>query len=336
MDTTTVWFAVVGVLWAGYLVLEGFDFGVGMLLGVLARDDRERRVLINTVGPVWDGNEVWVLTAVGAMFAAFPAWYAGLLSGWYLLVLLVLVALILRNLAFEFRHQRDDATWRARWDAALTYGSLVAAFGWGAILVGTVGGLPMGRDQEVTGGPFAALSPLALLGGLTFVVLCLAHGAMFLGLKTDGEVRRRARRVAPVLAGVAVVLVALVALVLQTRTGSTGSALAFVGSVAALLVAAACAAAGREGWAFTGTFLAIGLLVAGLFAALFPDVLPALPAAGDPAYGLTAAEASASAYTLRIMSWSAVVLVPVVLAYQSWTYWVFRRRISVRHIPAAH
>ena len=193
MELTTVWFILIAVLWIGYFTLEGFDFGVGMLLPVLARDDTERRVMINTIGPVWDGNEVWVLVAGGATFAAFPEWYATLFSGFYLPLLLILVALIVRGLAFEYRHKRDEAHWTARWDLALIVGSFVPAVLWGVAFANIVHGVPIDADKEFTGNLFTLLNPFGLLGGLVTLTLFLTHGAMFVALKTDGEIRQRAR-----------------------------------------------------------------------------------------------------------------------------------------------
>ncbi len=329
MELTTVWFGLIAVLWIGYFCLEGFDFGVGMLMPVLSRNDTERRVLINTIGPVWDGNEVWVLVAGGATFAAFPEWYATLFSGFYLPLLLILVALIVRGLAFEYRAKRDDATWRARWDAAIFFGSLVPAVLWGVAFANIVRGVPIDADKEYVGGFFDLLGPYALLGGLTTLLLFLTHGALFLALKTDGEIRHRARLLG-IRVGVAAA-VAAVAFLLWTQadTGSTGSLVLFVLAAASLVGGLLAATRVREGWAFLGTFMAIGLAVAGLFAALFPDVMPS---SLDPAWSLTTTNAAATSYTLTVMTWVAALFTPIVLAYQGWTYWVFRQRIATHHI----
>ena len=327
MELTTVWFCLIAVLWIGYFALEGFDFGVGMLLPVLGREERERRVLINTIGPVWDGNEVWVLVAGGATFAAFPEWYATLFSGFYLPLLLILVALIVRGVAFEYRAKRDDPTWRARWDLAIFWGSLLPAVLWGVAFGNIVRGVPIDADLEYVGGFFNLLNPYALLGGLTTLLLFLTHGAMYVALKTDGPIRREARSLAT-RSGLAAALVAVVFLVwTQVDTGSVASGVLFVLAALALLAGVA-----REGWAFLGTFLTIALAVAGPFAALFPDVMPTSLADGT---SLTTTNAAATAYTLKIMTGVAVVFTPIVLVYQGWTYWVFRKRISVHHIPEA-
>lgn len=330
MELTTVWFCLIAVLWTGYFTLEGFDFGVGMLLPVLAEDETERRVLINTIGPVWDGNEVWLLVAGGATFAAFPEWYATLFSGFYLPLLLILVALIVRGLAFEYRAKRDDDTWRARWDAAIIVGSLVPSLLWGVAFANIVRGVPIDADLEYVGGFFNLLTPYALLGGLTTLSLFLVHGAVFISLKTDGPIRVRARALAVKLGIAAAVITVAFLGWTQLDTGTTWSALAFAAAAVALLGGLAAIMNGREGWAFIGTFVAIGLGVAGLFLALFPDVMPTSLVDG---VGLTTTNASATAYTLKIMTIVAAIFTPLVLAYQAWTYWVFRQRIAVHHIP---
>ncbi|MET0524932.1 MAG: cytochrome d ubiquinol oxidase subunit II [Nocardioides sp.] len=330
MELTTVWFALIAVLWIGYFTLEGFDFGVGMLLPVLARNDTERRVMINTIGPVWDGNEVWLLVAGGATFAAFPEWYATLFSGFYLPLLIILVALIVRGLAFEYRAKRGDPRWRGRWDLAIIVGSFVPAVLWGVAFANIVRGVPIDADHEYVGGFFTLLNPYALLGGVTTLLLFLVHGALFIALKTDGEIRHRARALA-IWVGLAAALVAVAFLSwTQADTGTTGSAIAFVAAALALVTGLLQARAGREGWAFLGTFVAIALAVAGLFLALFPDVMPTTL---DDGAGLTTTNAAATEYTLKIMTVVAVIFTPVVLVYQGWTYWVFRKRIAVHHIP---
>ena len=330
MELTTVWFALIAVLWIGYFCLEGFDFGVGMLLPVLAKDDTERRVMINTVGPVWDGNEVWVLVAGGATFAAFPEWYATLFSGFYLPLLLILVGLIVRGLSFEYRHKRDDDQWRGRWDLALIIGSYVPSLLWGVAFANIVAGVPIDADKEFTGNLFTPLNPFGLLGGLVTLTLFATHGAMFVALKTDGEIRHRARALAVRIGAVAALLAAVFLVWTLLKTGTSLTAMVFASAALTLLAGLGAAHVGREGWAFVGTFVTIGLAVAGLFLALFPDVMPS---STDPAYSLTTTNAAATAYTLKVMTWVAVIFTPVVLVYQGWTYWVFRKRIAVHHIP---
>lgn len=339
MELTTVWFCLVAILWIGYFTLEGFDFGVGMLLPVLARDERERRVLYNTIGPVWDGNEVWVLTAGGAIFASFPFWYATLFSGFYLPLLLILLALIVRNLAFEYRGKRNDDTWRRRWDLCAILGSYVPALLWGVAFANIVGGVPiapLGDNPpepfylEYTGTLLTLLNPYGLLGGLVTLTLCMTHGAMFVALKTDGPIRYRARALAVRVGLVAAVLAVVFLVWTQIRTGTAVSGVLFAVAAIALLGGLAMARAGREGVAFAGTFATIALAVAGLFVALFPDVMPS---SIDAAYSLTTENASATDYTLKVMTIVAAIFTPLVLMYQGWSYWVFRKRISVRHIP---
>ncbi|BCJ76759.1 cytochrome c oxidase assembly protein [Catellatospora sp. IY07-71] len=339
MELSTLWFLLIAGLFVGYFVLEGFDFGVGMLVPVLGRDDRERRVVINTIGPLWDGNEVWLITAGGAMFAAFPEWYATLFSGFYLPLLLILLALILRGVAFDYRGKRPEAAWRRRWDAAIVFGSAVPAFIWGVAFANIVRGVPLDAGHNFTGGLFDLLNPYALLGGLTTTALFLTHGAIFLALKTAGDIRTRANRLAERFGLVAAVL-AVLFLGLTLAHRSTPAALV-LSALAVLCLAGALVAnrlpsrtdaeGRREGWAFAGTALAIALAVASLFAGLYPNVLPSTVDAA--ANSLTVANASSTPYTLKIMSWVAVVFAPIVVLYQGWTYWVFRKRIGTQHIP---
>lgn len=330
MELTTVWFALIAILWAGYFLLEGFDFGVGVLLPVLGRDNRERRLMINTIGPVWDGNEVWVLVAGGATFAAFPEWYATLFSGFFLPLLLILVALIVRGVAFEYRGKRDDATWRKRWDWAIFGGSLVPALLWGVAFGNIVRGVPLDADHEYTGGFFNLLNPYALLGGLTTLVLFTLHGAVFLSLKTDGDMRVRARQLATRLGLPAIVVAGgFLAWTAAAHFDAIGVAL-FVAAALALAGSVLAARADREGWAFLATGLTLVLAVAGLFVTLFPDVMPSTTAAAN---SLTVDNASSTPYTLKVMTWVAVFFTPIVLLYQGWTYWVFRKRLTIDRIP---
>lgn len=331
MELTTVWFALIAVLFIGYFVLEGFDFGVGMLAPVLSEDDTDRRVVINTVGPVWDGNEVWLITAGGALFAAFPEWYATLFSGFYLPLLAILVALIVRGVAFEFRGKGDTALWRARWDRALFWSSLLPAFLWGVAFASILRGVPLDADHEWAGSLLDLLSPYALLGGLTTLLLFLLHGAVFISLKTDGGVRHRARALAARLAPPTVVVAAGFLLWTHAQTGNVRSAALSVVAALSLIAATLLVRTRREGWAFTATALTIAAAVGAMFLALFPDVLPSTVAGN----GLTVENASSTDYTLEIMTWVAVFATPVVVAYQAWSYWVFRKRISRDHIAPA-
>ncbi|WP_433508149.1 cytochrome d ubiquinol oxidase subunit II [Pseudonocardia halophobica] len=333
MDLTVIWFLAIAVLWTGYLVLEGFDFGVGALLPVLSKDDTDRRVMINSIGPVWDGNEVWLITAVGATFAAFPAWYASMLSGFYLPMLLILLALIGRGVAFEYRGKVDSAVWRRRWDAVIVAGSALPAFLWGLLFANLVRGLAMGPDHVVTTDVVELFNGYALLGGVLTLGLFLLHGAVFLSLKTDGPVRLRARSFAAWSA--LVVLPLLVAFTgwTQARSGEPWTLPVAIVSVVALALGAGLVRRGREGWAFTATAVAVGMLAVLIFGSLFPDVLPSTT---DPANSLTIDNAASAPYTLTVMSWVAAVFLPLVLAYQAWSYWVFRKRVTRDHIAVSH
>ncbi|GAA1893483.1 cytochrome d ubiquinol oxidase subunit II [Streptantibioticus ferralitis] len=330
MHLHDVWFVLIAVLWTGYFFLEGFDFGIGVLTKLLARDEKERRVLINTIGPVWDGNEVWLLTAAGATFAAFPDWYATLFSGFYLPLLIILVCLIVRGVAFEYRAKRDDARWKRNWEHAIFYTSLLPAFLWGVAFANIVRGVPINAQKDFTGTLPDLLNPYALLGGVVTLTLFTFHGAVFAALKTLGEVRTRARAMAGVL-GLVAGAAALAFLVwTQAHSGNGRSLVALIVAVAALAVALVLNRRGREGWAFALSGVTIAAVVAMLFLALFPNVMPSTT---NPAWSLTVSNASSSPYTLKIMTWLAGIMTPLVLAYQGWTYWVFRKRIGTHHIP---
>lgn len=331
MELTLVWFILIAVLWIGYLVLEGFDFGVAMLMPFVGKDDRGRRVALNTIGPVWDGNEVWLLTAGGATFAAFPEWYATLFSGFYLPLLLILVALIVRAVAIEYRGKIDDVAWRKRWDWAIIGSAWIPSILWGVAFANIVRGVPIDADHTYTGGFFNLLGPFALLGGLATLALFLSHGAIFLALKTDGEVRERAERLATLLSTIAIVVAGAWAVWAQIAYSVTWT-WAAVGVAAVSLVAARFAVGlKRFGWAFVASAAGIVAAVVLIFGSLYPDVMPS---STDPAFSLTVTNASSTAYTLTVMTWVAALLTPVVLAYQAWTYWVFRKRLSVESIPA--
>jgi cytochrome d ubiquinol oxidase subunit II len=302
-----------------------------MLLPVLARDDTERRVMINTIGPVWDGNEVWLITAGGAIFAAFPEWYATLFSGFYIPLLIILVALIVRGVAFEYRAKRDSVTWRRNWDLCLIVGSFVPALLWGVAFGNIVRGVPIDAQHHYAGSFWTLLNPYALVGGLTTVALFVTHGAIFLTLKTAGEIRERAGAFALRAGMIAAVLAVVFLIWTQFHGGSAATILLAVVAVGAWVCAVSLIGAGREGWAFFASAVAIGVATLSLFAVLYPDVLPSTI---DPAYSLNTANAAATPKTLGIMTWVAAAFLPLVLVYQGWTYWVFRRRIGVGSIPA--
>ncbi|MFF5365954.1 cytochrome d ubiquinol oxidase subunit II [Streptomyces sp. NPDC013187] len=329
MELHDVWFVLIAVLWTGYFFLEGFDFGVGVLTKLLARNRPEKRVLINTIGPVWDGNEVWLLSAGGATFAAFPEWYATLFSGFYLPLLLILVCLIVRGVAFEYRVKRPEENWQRNWETAIFWASLLPAFLWGVAFANIVRGVKIDQDFNYAGGVLDLLNPYALLGGLVTLALFTFHGTVFVGLKTVGEIRERARKLA-LRVGVVTALLALAFLLwTQSDRGDGPSLVAMVVAVASLLVALVAARAGREGWAFALSGLTIVATVAMFFLTLFPNVMPSTL---NPDWSLTVTNASSSPYTLKIMTWCAGIATPVVLLYQGWTYWVFRKRIGTQHI----
>jgi cytochrome bd ubiquinol oxidase subunit II len=332
MALTDIWFLLIAVLWTGYFVLDGFDFGVGMLLPLVGRTETDRRVAINTIGPVWDGNEVWLLVAGGATFAAFPEWYASLFSGFYLALLLILVALIVRGVAFEFRGKIDGEGWRRGWDLAIVFGSALPALLWGVAFANIVQGVPLDARHEFTGSLLTLLNPYALLGGLATLALFALHGAVFLALKTTGAVRGRAAELAARLGVAALVLGGGFLAWTVLAHGTVRTAVPALAVAAALAGALVANARGREGWAFALTATAIVGVTVTLFATLYPDVLPSTT---NPAFSLTTTNAASTPYTLTIMTWVAVAFTPVVLAYQAWTFWVFRRRIGPGDIPAA-
>jgi cytochrome d ubiquinol oxidase subunit II len=329
----TLWFIIIAFFWTGYLFLEGFDLGVGMLMRGFARNNTERRVLLNTVGPVWDGNEVWLVTAGAATFAAFPHWYASLFAGLYLPLVFVLLALIFRAVAFEYRGKMDSERWRNVWDWAIVLGSLVAAFGVGAMLALTTTGLPLNENGDRVGGPFAWFNGYAVLGGLAVVFFCIVHAAAFLALKTDGEIRIRARRLLLRWLPVALLPLALWAVAVVVAGGKPVTYATLLLAVLGAAFAWMMARRERDGWSFggLGVFLLAG--TATIFTAVFPNVLPSTI---DSTYNLTVASASSSDYTLGVMSVIAAFGIPAVLVYQGYTYWVFRKRVSSSSIPAAH
>jgi cytochrome d ubiquinol oxidase subunit II len=328
-----VWFVAIALLWIGYLLLEGFDLGVGMHMLITAKDEPSKRVMLNTIGPVWDGNEVWLITAGAAIFAAFPFWYASLFSTLYVALVFVLLGLIFRAVAIEYRGKRDSVRWRRGWDLALGLGSFVSAFGVGAALALTTTGLPLDAQGNRVGGPFVWLTPIAVLGGLAVVGFCLVQGAAFLALKTDGPVRVRAARIMVTWMPIALLPLVGWVLVVQFQTGGIASWLFVLGAVVAVVLAWIAARRGREGRAFIALAVFLTLGAAAIFSAVYPVVLPSTI---SHAYDLTVSNASSSPYTLGVMTVVACAALPVILAYQAWTYWVFRKRITAQHLPAVH
>ncbi|MFV0374481.1 cytochrome d ubiquinol oxidase subunit II [Microbacterium sp.] len=338
MDLAYLWFFLIGVLFVGYFVLDGFDFGVGMSLPFLGKDEVSRRQVINTIGPVWDLNETWMIVAGACLFAAFPEWYATLFSGFYLALLLILLTLIARGVSFEYRHQRESLRWKRGFDSLIVIGSAVPALLWGVAVGNIVQGVPLDADHEFTGSLLTLLNPYGLWVGLTTLFLFWLHGVYFVSLKTDGEVYERARTLSARLALPAVVFAAgTVVWTIVLAAGRDAPLLWAViasGAVAAvaLLASVAFGRIGRDGRAFASGAITIVFAVLTLWLALFPYVLPATT---DPAYSLTIDNASSTDYTLTIMSWAALIFLPLVLLYQGWTYWVFRKRVTRARIAQA-
>ncbi|MDD9152816.1 cytochrome d ubiquinol oxidase subunit II [Plantibacter flavus] len=332
MDLTILWFWIIAALFVGYFVLDGFDFGVGMTIPFLGKDETDRRMLINTIGPVWDLNETWLIVAGASLFAAFPEWYATLFSGFYLPLLFILLALIIRGVSFEYRHQRPEASWKRRFDLMIIVGSALPAFLWGVAFANIVQGVPLDADHNFTGTLFTLLNPYGILGGLTTLVLFFAHGAVFASLKTEGDIRERARRLAGRAGLVAILLAA--SFLGWTVLAHFSLPVLILAAIAAVSLISAWFANSRalEGRAFALMAVTVAAAVLTLFTALFPAVMPA---SNDPANSLTIANASSTEYTLTVMSWTALIFLPLILAYQGWTYWVFRKRITRKHIEAA-
>jgi cytochrome d ubiquinol oxidase subunit II len=320
------WFVLIAILWTGFFVLEGFDMGVGMLHGFIGKDDAGRRTVIGTIGPLWDGNEVWLIVAGAAMFAAFPGWYATMFSGLYLAVALLLGALIVRGVSFEYRGKGTSKRWRSSWSRLLISGSLLAPFLIGLALGDLLNGLPIGANHEYTGSFWDLFTAYGVFAGITLVGLCLLHGAIFIGLKTTGDVRFRAgktaRRIAPV--------TALITLAFVSWTHVTAGGGGFLNpveflAILAILAAWALISAHHEGWAFTASAVAIAIVIITIFVDLYPRVMVS---STNPAFSLTVHNSASPPYSLKVTTVAALVLLPIVLAYQSWTYYVFRRRIT--------
>ena len=330
MDLNTLWFVLIGVLFTGYFILEGFDFGVGILLPFLGKTDSERRRIINTIGPVWDGNEVWILTGGGAIFAAFPHWYATLFSGFYVALLLMLLALIVRAVAFEYRSKDASPRWRAAWDWTIFFGSVVPALLWGVALANLLHGTPIDETKTFTGGFFDLLSPYTVVAGLASLTLFTTHGAIFLNLKSADPIRSRALGATKRSGPAATVLLLLFAAGTYVWTDAftrhgVNPGLVPILALGSLLGAGWLIHRERVGWGFVLTTLTILFATATLFVSLYPRVMVS---SLNPDWSLTVYNASSTPYTLKIMAIVAGLFVPIVLAYQAWTYWVFRHRIT--------
>jgi cytochrome d ubiquinol oxidase subunit II len=329
MTFVPLWYILITILWTGFFVLEGFDLGVGMLHGIVGQDDAGKRAVINTIGPLWDGNEVWLIVAGAAMFAAFPGWYATMFSAFYLAMVLLLGALIVRGTSFEYRGKSPGERWRATWDWLLAIGSLLVPLVIGIALGDLLHGLPINSGHEYTGTFWGLFQPYAILTGIMLVAVCVMHGGVFIAMKTDGEVRARAFRIARLVSPVTALLV--LAFIGWTHVEAHGGAflnlIELVACIAA--VAALLAVTGNHvGWGFTATTVTIASCIVTLFVDLYPRVMVS---STSPAYSLTVNNTASAGYTLKVMSVIALVLLPLVLGYQAWTYYVFRRRVSVHH-----
>jgi cytochrome d ubiquinol oxidase subunit II len=332
MDLNTIWFILIAVLFVGFFFLEGFDYGVGILLPFLGQEDKERRAIINSIGTFWDGNEVWMLTAGGAMFAAFPNWYATLFSGFYLALVVMLLALIARGVAFEYRSKKDDPVWRNRWDWVIFVGSFVPALLWGVAISNLIRGVPIDDKMNFTGNFFTLLNPYSLIGGVASLLLFTLHGSIFLTLKLTDSLLERARKVANKLwLPATVVLFAYVILGyfdtdMFSKLGINPGAVPIIAGLAILSVGYLLKIQ-KEGWAFVMTGITIAFSTITVFMGLFPRVMVS---STNPDWSLTIYNASSSPYTLKVMTIVSVIFVPIVLAYQAWSYWIFRKRVSTK------
>ena len=326
----TLWFILIAVLWIGYLVLDGFDLGVGMLMKGWARNESQRRVLLNSIGPVWDGNEVWLITAAGATFAAFPHWYASMFAGLYLPLTLALLALILRGVSIEYRGKSHSQRARTCWDWCMAGGSFAAAFSIGVMLALTSTGLPLDEHGDRVGGPLAWFNGWAVLGGLAVVGVSLAMGWAFLSLKTLGAPReagnRHLRRYLPVYL-LPAALWAIGVIIRYPKAASFGM---IVLAIAGMVISWVASTKRKEGLTFAGMVIFVALGIGAIFTSIYPNVLPSTI---DEAFNLTITSASSSDYTLSIMAIVTAIFLPLVLAYSAWSYWTFRRRVGEQHIP---
>ena len=322
----SLWFVIVAFFWVGFLVLEGFDFGVGMLHSYVGKNDAERRVSINAIGPTWDGNEVWLIVAGAAIFAAFPAWYATMFSAFYLALLIVLVALMARGVSFEYRGKLDDPRWHTAWRWSMTLGSALIPLLIGVALGDLLHGLPINKSHDYTGAFWNLLVPYGLWTGVTLVALALLSGATFLALKTTGDLHDRVRGTTRTFGLVAAALV--VGFVIWSGIISgRGVVPNLFGAVAVVAVAAAASLAGteREGWTFAASSVAMGATITTIFAHLYSNVMVS---STNSAFNITVGNAASNSYALTVMTVVACIFAPLVLAYQGWSYHVFRRRLA--------
>ena len=331
MDLQTLWFIIIAFLFINFFVLEGFDFGVGILLPFMSRDDRERRTVINTIGPFWDGNEVWLIAAVSGMFAAFPDWYATLFSALYLPAVIMIVALIFRGAAFEFRSKRDNPAWRSFWDWSIFGGSLIPALLWGMALANFIRGVPIDSSMNSTGGMLNLVNPYALLCGITSLLIFTLHGAIFLALKTTATLQKKAMSFAKKLWAPATLLCILFMAFSSTETDlvshlGINPGVIPIFSVLALVSVIFLLQKNAAGWAFFMTSVAIAFSTITIFTGLYPRLLVS---SLNPAWSLTIYNSSASDYSLGLLSVVALIFIPLILVYQGWSYWVFRQRVTV-------
>lgn len=333
MDLNTLWFCLVAILFTGFFFLEGFDYGVGMLIPVVGKNDTERRIVLNTIGPFWDGNEVWLLTAGGAIFAAFPNWYATLFSGFYLALFLVLLMLIIRCVGIEFRSKVDSVKWRTAWDMLICIASFLSAFLWGVAVSNLMKGVPIDAEMNFVGNFFTLLTPFTIIGGVVFVLLFLFHGALFLRLKAGGDALQERIKDIAIKSGVVLVPMVLlwVAFALFTTDifAKVPSLILVVLAAAALLASIFMQFKQKLGVSFIASALTIVLVTIAVFSGMFPRVMISTL---DPAWSLTVYNASSTPYTLKIMTIIALTLVPVVLLYQSWNYWIYRKRVTEKDV----
>lgn len=330
MSLSELWFILITVLFVGFFILEGYDFGVGTVSRFLGKTDAEKRVYINTIGPYWDANEVWLITAGGAMFAAFPHWYATMFSGFYIPLVFMLLALILRAVAFEFRSKIEAYKWRNTWDWAIWIGSFLPPLLWGVVIGNFMTGMPITEDKELAGSFLQFLHPFALLGGVMFVLLTVTHGLQFITLRTKGDLQARARKLSARVTPFTIVVLLLFAIIgyfvsdVFTYHGQVFIMIPIVAWLA-LVVSYFLNKQKRDKWAFAFTSVSIAGLTASVFIGMFPRVM--ISSISD-AYSLTVYNASSGDYTLKLMTITAVILLPIVLGYTAWSYYVFRKRLS--------